>query len=176
MKRVLAGMACLVALSGCAEIEKRWEALEEIPYDPRIRQFPTEGVFLAQPRYRTFLDEQDPVFATNPYKVQHPRPDEERSPLMRLSGVYRAGAALPRFVDCNNDRSYRVAGGEEAALLEQAVAQAQAAGPVMVVFDGRIVLVPRPSGSGVEQVVEVEKFDQVLGGPACAPRSVAVSR
>ena len=173
---MLAGMACLLALSGCAQIEKQLLALEEIPYDPRIRQFPNESVFLPEPRYRLFPDDQDPIFIANPYKVQRPRLDEERSPLMRLHGVYRSGPTEVRFVDCNNDRTYRVAGGEEAPMLEQAVARAQPGGPVMVVFDGRIVLVPRANGNGMEQVVEVEKFDQVLSGPACGPRSMSASR
>ena len=115
MRRMLTGMACLLALSGCAQIEKQLLALEEMPYDERIRQFPNESVFLPEPRYRLVPDDQDPIFMVNPYKVQRPRLDEEKSP-----AATPTSAEIRRFISTTCRQSIAAVEGRTATRLESA--------------------------------------------------------
>lgn len=116
------------------------------------------------------LDQQgQPIESRLDYALRRGAEVDRIADVFPMRGEYSYMADAARFTECRTGISLPVTQEGDNAALERAYlgAREEPGGPLLVTFDGSYVMRPPMEGSGLEEVVLVDAFGEVLSGERC---------
>ena len=115
------------------------------------------------------LDTQgEPIASTSNYDLVRAAQVDPIRDSIRLRGLFTYFADSARLVECMTGKSWRVAQKVDYLALERAYTAGNKAGrPALVTLEGHLAMEPRLEGNGDEEVIVVDRFDQIQDSESC---------